>query len=197
MLGALKNSSSKNSTEPKATPSIPALTWIGEKLQPQWSARMIGGKIEQKTRPYLVGRMPAFACDSEKLARGLSHAHGFSDKENSIAGGAAGNAEAIATGQALIGDQGGFACTVCHAVGDRPATAPFEAPAVNLAWAGQRLRLSYFERWLLQPQRLDPETKMPRYADVNGRTQIKQTLKGDGLQQFDAIRQYLISLQEK
>jgi cytochrome c2 len=200
MLGALKAPSKpvpgQTTMAPRATPSIPSLTWAGEKLQPQWSARMIAGKIEQKTRPYLVGRMPAFACDAEGLARGLSHWHGFSDKDNTLAGAVAGDASVAQTGRMLVGDQGGFACTVCHDIGSRPASAPFEAPAVNLAWAGQRLRLTYFERWLLQPTRVDPETKMPRYADIHGRTQLKQTLNGDGLKQFDAIRQYLLSLQE-
>jgi hypothetical protein len=157
---------------------------------------MIAGKVDQKTRPYLLGRMPAFTGDSEILARGLSHWHGFADKDNTLRAGSIADAETVAAGQVLVGDQGGFACTVCHDVGSRPATAPFEAPAVNLAWAGQRLRLTYFERWLLHPNRIDPETKMPRYADIHGKTQLKQTMSGDGLRQFDAIRQYLISLQE-
>jgi cytochrome c2 len=196
MIGALKSSGAKNSTAPRATTSIPTLTWLGEKLQPDWSARMIAGKVETKTRPYLLGRMPGFAGDAEALARGLSHWHGFSHKDNALASAPGGDAAAIAAGQVLVGDQGGFACTVCHDVGNRPATAPFEAPAVNLAWAGQRLRLSYFERWLLQPNRLDAETKMPRYADIHGKTQLKQHFEGNGIRQFDAIRQYLISLKE-
>jgi hypothetical protein len=98
------------------------------------------------------------------------------------------------TGAKLVGDQGGFACTVCHDVGKAPATAPFEAPALNLAWSAERLRLSYYERWLLNPQRVDPETKMPRYSDSNVRTQPKQVLDGDGRRQFDAIREYLLKL---
>lgn len=196
MLGALKSSGSKNSTAPRATAAIPSLTWAGEKLQPSWSARMISGGIEHKTRPYLVGRMPAFSGDAGVLARGLSHWHGFSEKENALGDARGGDPSALESGKVLVGDQGGFACTVCHDVGSRPATAPFEAPAVNLAWAGERLRLSYYERWLFQPTRIDADTKMPRYSDRQGKTQLKQTLNGDGEKQFDAIRQYLLSLQQ-
>jgi hypothetical protein len=82
MLVAMRSSSPKNSTESKATASIPALTWIGEQLQPAWNARTIAGKIDQETRPYLLGRMSEFGSDSEKLARGRSHAHGFAEEDS-------------------------------------------------------------------------------------------------------------------
>ncbi len=192
MLGALKGGpTAKNPHGPLFTASIPQLSWLGEKLQPSWSAKMIAGQLPEKPRHYLFGRMPAFPIYAELLSKGLSHWHGFSDKPTSL-GSPAG--DLAATGAQLLGDQGGFACTVCHDVGKQPATAPFEAPALNLAWAGQRLRLSYFERWLLNPQRVDPETKMPRYSDSQVKTQLKQVLDGDGRKQFDAIRQYLLSI---
>ena len=194
MLGALKGGpTAKNPHGPLFTASVPQLSWLGEKLQPQWSAKMIAGQLPEKPRPYLFGRMPAFPQYAELLAKGLSHWHGFSEKPTSL-GNAGG--ELAATGALFLGEQGGFACTVCHDLGKQPATAPFEAPALNLAWAGERLRLSYFERWLLNPQRVDPETKMPRYSDAQLKTQLKQVLDGDGRKQFDAIRQYLSSIAE-
>ena len=194
MMGGLKGGpTAKNPHGPRFTTSIPNLTWLGEKLQPSWSAKMIAGQLAQKPRDYLFGRMPAFAAHAEQLARGLSHWHGFSHQSTGLG---SGDTAQAAFGEQLLGDQGGFACTVCHDLGKKPATAPFEAPALNLALAPRRLRLSYFERWLLNPQRLDPETKMPRYSDANLRTQIKQTLDGDGPRQFDAIRQFLLSIKE-
>lgn len=191
-LGALRGGpTAKNPHGPQYTTNIPTMTWMGEKLQPAWSAKLIAGKQTEKPRPYIFGRMPAFPAAAEGLAKGLSHWHGFSDKPVGF-GAPAG--DMVATGGKLVGDQGGFACTVCHDVGKQAASAPFEAPALNLAWASQRLRLSYYERWLLNPQRVDPETKMPRYSDSNVRTQLKQVLEGDGRKQFDAIRQYLLSI---
>jgi cytochrome c2 len=192
LLGALKGGpTAQNPHGPRFTTSLPSLTWAGEKLQPAWSAKFIAGQQSEKPRPYLFARMPAFPAVAEELARGLSHWHGFSEKPAGFGLPATGMAD---TGAKLVGDQGGFACTVCHDVGKAPATAPFEAPALNLAWSAERLRLSYYERWLLNPQRLDPETKMPRYSDSNVRTQLKQVLDGDGRRQFDAIREYLVKL---
>ncbi len=189
LLGSLKGGpTAQNPHGPRFTTSLPALTWAGEKLQPAWSAKFIAGQQSEKPRPYLFARMPAFPAVAEQLAKGLSHWHGFSEKPAGFGLPATGMAD---TGAKLVGDQGGFACTVCHDVGKAPATAPFEAPAVNLAWSAERLRLSYYERWLLNPQRVDPETKMPRYSDSNVRTQLKQVLDGDGRRQFDAIREYL------
>jgi mono/diheme cytochrome c family protein len=192
LLGALRGGpTAQNPHGPRFTTSLPSLTWAGEKLQPAWSARFIAGQQSEKPRPYLFARMPAFPAVAGELAKGLSHWHGFSEKPAGFGLPATGMAD---TGAKLVGDQGGFACTVCHDVGKAPATAPFEAPAVNLAWSAERLRLSYYERWLLNPQRVDPETKMPRYSDSNVRTQLKQVLDGDGRRQFDAIREYLLKL---
>jgi len=142
----------------------------------------------------LFARMPAFSASAERLAVGLSHWHGYGEKSSPL--GEAGGGELATVGAKLLGDQGGFACTVCHDVGKQAATAPFEAPALNLAWAGQRLRLSYYQRWLSNPQRMDAETKMPRYSDMKERTQLKGILEGDARRQFDAIRQHLLTLSE-
>jgi cytochrome c2 len=195
MLGALKGGpTATNPHGPRYTTSIPHLSWLGEKLQPTWSSKMLAGTLFDKTRPYLFARMPAFPASAERLALGLSHWHGFAEGESPLGGVAGG--ELAADGAKLLGDQGGFACTVCHDVGKQAATAPFEAPAVNLAWAAQRLRLSYYQRWLANPQRLDAETKMPRYSDGKERTQLKSVLDGDARRQFDALRQYLLTLSE-
>jgi hypothetical protein len=194
-LGALKGGpTAANPHGPRYTTSIPQMTWLGEKLQPAWSTKVIAGLQVEKPRPYLFARMPAFSANAERLAVGLSHWHGYAEKSSPLAG--AGGGDLATVGAKLLGDQGGFACTVCHDVGKQAATAPFEAPALNLAWAGQRLRLSYYQRWLSNPQRMDAETKMPRYSDMKERTQLKGMLEGDARRQFDAIRQYLLTLSE-
>jgi cytochrome c2 len=194
-LGALKGGpTAANPHGPRYTTSIPQMTWLGEKLQPAWSTKVIAGLQVEKPRPYLFARMPAFSASAERLAVGLSHWHGYGEKSSPL--GDAGGGELATVGAKLLGDQGGFACTVCHDVGKQAATAPFEAPALNLAWAGQRLRLSYYQRWLSNPQRMDAETKMPRYSDMKERTQLKGILEGDARRQFDAIRQHLLTLSE-
>jgi hypothetical protein len=44
---------------------------------------------------------------------------------------------------------------------------------------------------LLDPPRIDPDAKMPKYAGEKGKTAIADVLGGDAVQQFEAIWQYL------
>ncbi|NBS05477.1 MAG: hypothetical protein EBS64_09880, partial [Verrucomicrobia bacterium] len=122
---------------------------------------------------------------------GLNHQHGLPQKEASEP---EPNAEKVAIGEKLLGADGGFNCITCHAVGDTAATAVFEAPAINFVQSIERLRKGYFKRWVMAPIRIDPETKMPKYADPEGMTQLTDTFDGKGAEQFDAIREYLRSI---
>ena len=79
----------------------------------------------------------------------------------------------------------------CHGIKDEAPTAVFEAPGINLAYAPQRLRKSYYDRWMLNPLRLDPETKMPKFSEDYQATQLTDVLEGKAVPQFDAIWQYL------
>ena len=97
----------------------------------------------------------------------------------------------LKAGETLIGENGGFNCIQCHGIGERPATAVFEAPAPNLAYAHERLRKEYYHRWMLFPQRIDPETKMPRFADDEGKTPLTEFFGGKASEQFEAIWEYL------
>jgi hypothetical protein len=84
----------------------------------------------------------------------------------------------------------------CHNVGSRQATAVFEAPGNDLARVKERLRQEYFLRWVLHPLRIDPESKMPRFSDDEGRTPLTNILEGNAIDQFDAIWQYLHTVKE-
>ena len=166
----------------------PMLTWTGEKLQPAWAEKFIAGKIDYKPRHWMLARMPAFEAYAKGLADGLSLEHGFF-----LAPSPSPNAEPelVKIGETLVGENGGFNCTTCHTLGDRAATAVFEAPGINLAYSPERLRKFYYDRWVLFPQRIDPETKMPRFADDDGRTPLGDVLEGKAAAQFDAIWQFL------
>jgi mono/diheme cytochrome c family protein len=174
--------------EPVPDAPIPSLTWLGEKLRHDWMSKFIAGQIEYKPRPWLIGRMPGFAHYADGLALGLNHQHGLPQTE---AADPAPNPEKIAHGEKLIGADGGFNCITCHAVGDTEATAVFEAPAINFAQSAERLRKGYFHRWVLAPTRIDPDTKMPKYADPEGMTQLSEPYEGKGPDQFEAIREYI------
>ena len=174
--------------EPVPDAPIPPLTWLGEKLRHDWMSKFIAGQIEYKPRPWLIGRMPGFAHYADGLALGLNHQHGLPRSE---AVEPAPNPEKAVIGEKLVGADGGFNCITCHAVGDQAATAVFEAPAINFLQSAERLRKGYFHRWTLAPTRIDPDTKMPKYADPEGVTQLTDPFEGKGPEQFEAIREYL------
>jgi mono/diheme cytochrome c family protein len=181
----------KEHVEGEAVPDapIPPLTWLGEKLKHDWMSKFIAGQIGYKPRTWLIGRMPGFPQHvASPLALGLNHQHGLPQKE---AAEPAPDAEKAAIGEKLVGADGGFNCITCHAVGDQAATAVFEAPAINFVQSIERLRKGYFHRWVMAPIRIDPDTKMPKYADPEGMTQLTDPFEGKGVQQFEAIREYL------
>jgi mono/diheme cytochrome c family protein len=178
--------------EPVPDAPVPAMTWFGEKLQTAWMAKFIGGQVDYKPRTWLIGRMPGFAPHlTGGLALGLAHQHGLPAADPTEP---EPKAERVALGEKLIGADGGFNCITCHGVGDTPPTAVFEAPAINFKQTAERLRRGYFLRWALAPIRIDPETKMPKYADPEGMTQLTDILDGKGAEQFEAVREYFRTL---
>jgi mono/diheme cytochrome c family protein len=86
----------------------------------------------------------------------------------------------------------GFSCVQCHAAADLLPFAAFEAPSMNLKYVAERLRRDYYTRWIHDPLRIDPASKMPRFDDADGKTGLP-AFNNDAKSQFDAIWQYLLS----
>lgn len=167
---------------------VPSLTWIGEKLKPEWMGRFLKGEVPERPRPFLAPlRMPSFR-GAEALARGLAATHGFPP---SSAPEPAPDPELSAAGHRLAGPNGGFDCLACHGIGPRAATKVFEAPGPNLKLARDRLTKEYFVRWMRAPLRLEPGTKMPQFFP-DGRSPLVEVLDGDAARQIEALWQYLL-----
>jgi mono/diheme cytochrome c family protein len=165
----------------------PSLTWIGEKLKPEWAAAFIAGKIPYKPRPYLKARMPAFATRAEGLAIGLAFEHGYPATSPPDA---VSDPDQIPVARQLVKNTG-LNCVSCHNIGKTPAVGVFEAPGVNFMWVKQRLRPDYYERWLRGPIRVEPDTKMPSY--FTGETSALPTiLEGKADKQINALWNYLL-----
>ena len=133
--------------------------------------------------------MPAFPARASSLAAGLAMDHGHpstSPKPRPI------NPALVETGRKLVGADGGFSCVACHGVKDKPPLQVFEAQGVNFSRVGRRVRPDFFLRWMLDPLRVDPQTRMPDYFDEDARSVLVDVLDGDAKKQIDAIRQYLL-----
>lgn len=167
----------------------PSLTWTGEKLRTDWAKRFITGMIDYRPRPWLAARMPAFApARAQHIAEGMSLEHGFLPTESPEAPVDAALAQA---GRKLAGRNGGFACNACHAIGSAGPTSAFEAQGVNFMYTHERMRPPFYLRWVMDPMRYEPGTRMPQYRDAQGKTAIREMFDGDAAQQFHAIWEYL------
>jgi mono/diheme cytochrome c family protein len=170
----------------------PILTWVGQKLRPEWSADFIAGKVAYKPRPYLHARMPAFPARAALLSAGLAQEHGCPPKSPPHE---KPDEELAAAGSKLSGKSPNesFSCVQCHAVATAPPFAPFEAPAVNFAYSAERLRKDYYHWWVHNPLKIDPQTKMPAFERDDGRTPITSVYEGDARKQFEAVWHYLLA----
>jgi cytochrome c2 len=172
-----------------AVPVTPPLTWTGEKLKPEWTAAFLAGKASERPRPYLGGaRMPAFPARAEGLALGLALEHGCPPRSEPEP---APDPELSEVGRRLSGPNGGFDCLSCHGIGPKAATKVFEGPGPNFRLARERLRKDYFLRWVREPLRVEPGTKMPQFFQ-QGRTQLTEVLEGDARKQMEALWHYLL-----
>ena len=168
----------------------PSLTWFGEKMHGGWMERLLRGEIEERPRPWLRARMPAFASRAKRIARGLASQHGVS-RDDQAARSPAPDAGLAGLGRWLVGRRG-FSCTLCHAVGDTAAHEVFEAHGVNFARVAGRLRKPFFDRWMRNPQRIERGTRMPTIPDEDGMTHFTEVLDGHAGKQFDAIWHWLM-----
>ncbi len=165
----------------------PSLTWIGEKLRPEWAAAFIAGKVPDKPRPFLKARMPAFPVRAEALAVGLALEHGFPPTSPADP---APDLALIPVARQLVKSTG-LNCVSCHNIGKHPAVGVFEAPGVNFMHVKARLRKDYYDRWVRAPIRVEPETRMPAY--FNGEASVLPTiLEGNADRQIGALWNYLL-----
>jgi hypothetical protein len=170
---------------------IPSLTFAGDKLRPEWVQKFIGGKLDYKPRYFLRARMPAFTARAATLATGIAEQHGVSPI---LPEPPKPKAQLVEAGRALCGKTAnvGFSCNQCHPIAGVAPFAPFEAPSINFEYVAERVRPDYYFRWMHDPARIDPATKMPRFADFDDKTGLA-AFDHDAEKQFDAIWQYLLT----
>lgn len=171
-------------------PTRPLLTWSGEKLHRDWSKRLVAGELPRRPRPWLTARMPHWPRHAELLATGLARMHGISERREPDL---TPEPQRVADGKRLAGVSGGLGCIQCHAIGDQPALAAFEASALDFDTIRDRLRRDFYQRWMRNPQHYAPGTRMPQFADKQGKTAILEIEQGSAARQFTALWHYIIA----
>ncbi|QDV22777.1 hypothetical protein [Aureliella helgolandensis] len=184
----------------------PSLTGIGDKLHAKALASVIDGK-STPLRPWLDIRMPKFALSDVELSRMVEDfieqdripanapgvmAGGSGDSHASASGGVDSDTSALAEqaaqfAAARLVTAEGFGCQSCHKIGDNePPQVDLKARGTDLTMLGDRIRPTWFQRWVRNPARIVPRMEMPAIKTA------AQGLLGNSLdRQLDALWQTL------
>ena len=160
----------------------PRLTGVGHKMRTSWMKEVLLNA--GRARPWMTLRMPQYG------AANVGHLHEHlplldGTVTDDTVGKATFTKEKVETGKALTGKQG-HGCISCHDISGQKGGG---TRGPDLATTNQRVRYDWYVRWMHQPQRMVPGTKMPQ-AFIEGKSLLDQYYKGDGDQQIDALWAY-------
>ncbi|MBI2903377.1 MAG: c-type cytochrome [Candidatus Methylomirabilis oxyfera] len=164
----------------------------GEKVQATWLYQFLGRPTP--LRPWLDVRMPTFGISIED-ATTLTKYFAVMGKQRvpyeyvalqEPAG------EHLRAGRLLM-SKDYFDCFSCHQQGEKKPEGPPEGWAPDLSLAKRRLRPVWIAKWLKDPQKVQPGTKMPSYYPGGP----DDVLGGKEDRQIQAITDYLMHLGER
>jgi mono/diheme cytochrome c family protein len=167
----------------------PILNGEGEKVQSPWLFSFI--KAPVSIRPWLTLRMPTFQLNDGEVNTLINFFNGMSKvdlpfssfDENKVP------AEHLEAAKILIGKDY-FNCFSCHQQGDKKPEGPAEGWAPDLTLARSRLNPNWIIKWLQDPQKVQPGTKMPSFFPGGP----DNVLGGKDDRQIEALRDYVMSL---
>lgn len=160
----------------------PKLTGAGHKLRTPWLKQVL--VQAGRARPWMAMRMPqygeanvGFLTESLPALEGAVTDDTVKKPEFTAA--------KLEAGRKLAG-KAGLGCIACH---DISGIAGGGTRGPDLATTNQRVRHDWYVRWMHQPQRVSPGTRMPQNF-INGRSQLDTILNGDGDAQIEALWAY-------
>ncbi|MBI1950474.1 MAG: c-type cytochrome, partial [Acidobacteria bacterium] len=175
--------------------SPPILDGEGDKVQPDWLFAFL--KNPTPIRLWLEVRMPTFGFTDDEADR-LVHHFAARDQRTfpfqTLPQAPPAGPEMQAALRMFGPDY--FNCWSCHQQGARKPSGPPEGWAPDLMLAFQRLNADWIERWLANPQKLMPGTKMPTYYDPEdpAGSAPPDVLGGDPQRQMKALGAYVFTL---
>lgn len=164
------------------TVAPPPLTEVGHRLRTPWLREVL--TRAGRARPWLGLRMPQFGTEHVgKLPEALAALEGAEPDDSVHA--VKRTPETIEAGRRLVG-KSAFGCISCHDLAGKPN---FGTRGADLAGTTQRVRYEWYRRWLEQPQRMQPGTKMPSVFP-GGKSLLDSLLGGNADVQAEAMWAY-------
>ena len=164
----------------------------GEKVQATWLYQFLGRPTP--IRPWLEVRMPTFGLGIEEATTFTKYfaAMGKQQIPYEYVSLHEPLTEHMRAGRLLM-SKDYFDCFSCHQQGDKKPEGPPEGWAPDLSLAKRRLRPVWIAKWLKDPQKIQPGTKMPSYYPGGP----DDVLGGKEDRQIQAITDYLMHLGER
>jgi hypothetical protein len=100
----------------------------------------------------------------------------------------------IEAGRQLTLKGTGLDCRQCHSLTDVTEKQENNAQGISFLHTAERMRYDYYRRWMIDPLRIDPQSKMLRFSLDRRHTAATGILDGDARRQFDALWQYIQSV---
>ncbi len=160
----------------------PRLDGVGDRLRPAWLGNVLA--TGASVRSYSNTRMPQFGADNIRHLTGLFVA--LDRREQSLPPAPDAPDVQRAAGRRMIGTDG-LSCIACHRFNRQPAQA---LQIIDLTTATERLNEDWFRRFLLDPARFHPGTRMPSFWP-DGVSPLTSLLGGDTDRQHAALWTYL------
>ena len=161
----------------------------GKKVQSNWLFNFV--KAPVPIRPWLTVRMPTFGLSDLEATHVVAYFQAQDKVEVPYVHieRAAFTPDNIAAGK-LLTSKDYFDCFSCHQRGAEKPQGPPEGWAPDLSLAHQRLNPEWIVKWIHDPQKLMPGTKMPSFYPGGP----PDVLGGDDDAQIRALRDYIVSL---
>jgi mono/diheme cytochrome c family protein len=174
----------------------PSLTHIGHKATHEWLKEVLLNK--GRARPWMGLRMPqygqahvghlveALPLLEGTLSQSLTEQMPWQKTTGLIEAipKVSFDAALVTAGRTLTGKDG-YGCITCH---DISGVVGGGTRGPDLALTTKRIRPEWFERWMHNPQRMSPGTKMPQYF-LEGKA-TNALLDADPAKQIDAFKAY-------
>ncbi|QDT13181.1 family 16 glycoside hydrolase [Planctomycetes bacterium K23_9] len=161
----------------------PPLNGVGDKLRSDWINQVVSNG--DKSRPYMKTFMPKFGKANaghlaDVFAKLDQKTEATIDKVDDPA------KRQVALGRQMVGAKG-LACVSCHTYGDFKSSG---IQAIALDTMTQRIREDWFHRYLPDPQKYRPGTRMPT-GFPEGKSTVTNIYGGDPSKQLSAMWAFL------